>query len=154
MYNYYTFIHYNNHTIQWRWWVHPDDPACLAWLVEVYLESFTRIYPDNSVTPKLDYLVHLSQQMVLWVLRLILCLCMIAVNIVGLVHSDITGACSLSLRMLKWKVLSLIVLKMFLYRLQSTLVMLQSGCSPWTEYINVHIPRWWNYLRYEWVQLF
>ena len=31
--------------------VHPDDPACLAWLVQVYLESFTRIYPDVSVTP-------------------------------------------------------------------------------------------------------
>ena len=45
--------------------VHPDDPACLAWLVQVYLESFTRIYPDISVTPKMHYLVHLPQQMVL-----------------------------------------------------------------------------------------
>ena len=45
--------------------VHPDDPVCLAWLVQVYLESFTRIYSDVSVTPKMHYLVHLPQQMVL-----------------------------------------------------------------------------------------
>ena len=37
--------------------------AHLAWLIEIYLESFTSLYED-PITPKFHYLVHLPQQMI------------------------------------------------------------------------------------------
>lgn len=40
-----------------------DDATHLAWLVEVYLESFTSLYGE-SITPKMHYLVHLPQQII------------------------------------------------------------------------------------------
>ena len=40
-----------------------DDAAHLAWLIEIYLESFTSLYGD-PITPKFHYLVHLPQQMI------------------------------------------------------------------------------------------
>ena len=40
------------------------DATHLAWMVEVYLEEFRSLY-DASVIPKLHYLVHLPQQIVL-----------------------------------------------------------------------------------------
>ena len=39
-----------------------DDITYLAWIVEVYLESFKQLY-DVAFIPKLHYLVHLPEQM-------------------------------------------------------------------------------------------
>ena len=40
-----------------------DDATHLAWLIEIYLESFTSLY-EESLTPKFHYLVHLPQQII------------------------------------------------------------------------------------------
>ena len=39
-----------------------EDSSHLAWLVQVYLESFTSLYEQISLTPKMHYLVHLPKQ--------------------------------------------------------------------------------------------
>ena len=44
--------------------VHPDDPQLTAWLVQVYLETFTSLY-NITVTPKMHYMIHLPQQMLM-----------------------------------------------------------------------------------------
>ena len=38
-----------------------DDITYLAWIVEVYLETFKYLY-DVPITPKLHYLIHLPEQ--------------------------------------------------------------------------------------------
>ena len=38
------------------------DITYLAWIVEVYLETFKQLY-DVNIIPKQHYLIHLSQQM-------------------------------------------------------------------------------------------
>ena len=40
-----------------------DDVTHLAWLIEIYLESFTSLY-EESAPPKFHYLVHLPQQII------------------------------------------------------------------------------------------
>ena len=46
--------------------VHPDDPAKLAWLVQMYLETFSALYSvEFPITPKMHYLLHLPKQMTL-----------------------------------------------------------------------------------------
>jgi hypothetical protein len=45
--------------------VRPEDPKIIAWLVQVYLESFTALY-NASVTPKMHYMTHLPQQMLMF----------------------------------------------------------------------------------------
>ena len=43
----------------------PDDPAKLAWLVQMYLKSFISLYsPEYSIVSKMHYMVHLPQQMI------------------------------------------------------------------------------------------
>ena len=41
------------------------DTVHLAWLVKMYLSSFKQFYPDVSIIPKMHYLVHLPQQIML-----------------------------------------------------------------------------------------
>ena len=41
------------------------DTVHLAWLVKMYLSSFKQLYPDVSIIPKMHYLVHLPQQIML-----------------------------------------------------------------------------------------
>ena len=43
-----------------------SDAKYLAWLVETYLQTFKDNY-DVPITPKLHYLVHLPQQMLMYV---------------------------------------------------------------------------------------
>ena len=40
-----------------------EDASHLQWTIEVFLESFTKLYPDVSVTPKMHYLIHLPGDM-------------------------------------------------------------------------------------------
>ena len=44
-----------------------DDSLHLAWLVETYLESFTYLYGNTHITPKMQHLVHLPEQMMIYV---------------------------------------------------------------------------------------
>uniref|UniRef100_A0A1X7UQ82 Uncharacterized protein n=1 Tax=Amphimedon queenslandica TaxID=400682 RepID=A0A1X7UQ82_AMPQE len=47
--------------------VQENDPTKFGWMVQVYLESFVTLYtPQFSVTPKMNYLVHLTKQMTVW----------------------------------------------------------------------------------------
>ena len=48
--------------------VHQDDPQHLGWIIQTYLEIYTMLYPDDNVTPKMHYLVHLPGQMAEYVL--------------------------------------------------------------------------------------
>lgn len=43
--------------------VYPGDARRLQWIVQLYLEYFTTLYPDVTVTPKMHYLLHLPKQM-------------------------------------------------------------------------------------------
>lgn len=45
--------------------VSKSDAKYLAWLVEMYLKTFKEQY-DVTITPKLHYLVHLPQQMLMY----------------------------------------------------------------------------------------
>ena len=42
-----------------------NDSLYLAWLVQTYLESFTHLYGNSKITPKMHHLVHLPEQMLL-----------------------------------------------------------------------------------------
>ena len=44
-----------------------NDSLHLAWLVQTYLESFKDLYGGSSITPKMHHLVHLPEQILLWV---------------------------------------------------------------------------------------
>ncbi len=41
------------------------DSVHLAWLVQAYLETFSCLYEDTPLTPKMHFLVHLPQQIIL-----------------------------------------------------------------------------------------
>jgi len=71
------------------------DSRHLSWLVEVYLESFHELYGHASMPPKFHYLVHLSQQIMMYVVEtstycILNVYCMYAH--IGLVHYDTNGA--------------------------------------------------------------
>ena len=49
-----------------------DDAIYLAWIIEAYLELFHSLYPAVMMTPKMHYLIHLPDQIVMYVnLRLV-----------------------------------------------------------------------------------
>ena len=39
-----------------------NDALQLAWVVEMYLESYKDLYGDSTITPKMHHLVHLPEQ--------------------------------------------------------------------------------------------
>ena len=51
-------------TIATAFEVTEDDVSVLTLLVEDYLKQFNHLYPD-SITPKMHYLLHLPQQILL-----------------------------------------------------------------------------------------
>ena len=52
-----------------------DDSIYLAWIIETYLELFRSLYPSVIMTPKMHYLIHLPDQIVMYVNFLILTYC-------------------------------------------------------------------------------
>ena len=42
-----------------------NDSVHLAWLVQTYLESFTHLYGESCITPKMHHMVHLPEQIIL-----------------------------------------------------------------------------------------
>ena len=44
-----------------------QNSAQLGWLVKTYLESFTELYGQENITPKMHHLVHLPEQIMLYV---------------------------------------------------------------------------------------
>ena len=39
----------------------------LAWVTEAYIEGFSKLYQSGSITPKMHHLVHLPEQIMLYV---------------------------------------------------------------------------------------
>ena len=49
-----------------------DDAIYLAWIIEAYLELYHSLYPSVMMTPKMHYLIHLPDKIVMYVnLRLV-----------------------------------------------------------------------------------
>ena len=44
-----------------------ENAAQLGCLVQIYLESFTELYGKEKITPKMHHLVHLPEQIMLYV---------------------------------------------------------------------------------------
>ena len=66
----------------------------LGWIVKTYLESFTQLYGREKITPKMHHLVHLPEQIMLYVnIHIYTDGCKyMYVHSVDLVHYGISGA--------------------------------------------------------------
>ena len=67
--------HWNSFLLLWdicsmvcAYEVTEDFSVHLAWVVEIYLESFKELYGGSTLTPKMHHLVHLPEQIKLYVL--------------------------------------------------------------------------------------
>ncbi len=79
----------------------PEDPRRLAWVIQLYLESFSHLYPCFTITPKMHYLVHLPEQMEMYVYfySLFHYYHSNVYKFIGLVHFVSIGVCALSQKM-------------------------------------------------------
>ena len=91
-----------------RFGVTQEDSIHLAWIVQTYLEAFLDLYGEKSITPKLHHLVHLPEQIQLWVENFselfstwIDTLFYSSIYILGLAPWDTSGVWGLSQKMLK-----------------------------------------------------
>ena len=50
-------------TLACAYGVTKNDALQLAWIVEVYLESFKELYGSGTITPKMQHLVYLLKQL-------------------------------------------------------------------------------------------